>query len=315
MSDRARDPLIEEALRWLVVLRDPSADEGERRAFERWRAADPAHEAAWRRAQAVWQRADILAPHLKDRRPAHQPSGRRRWLQAAAVGAVAIPAGVLLLRSDLLSDLLADFRTAAGERRTFALADGSNVELAGASALSVSFDARSRCLRLVEGEAFFDVAPEPARPFIVEAGGGRTQALGTAFDVKLGDRSVLVAVSAHKVAVSLHGEAPTIVEQGQTVRYTAAGIEPAQAADLRAIEAWRRDRLVFHDAPLGDVIADLQRCRGGRILLTDGRLRDLKVTAVFDTRQVDAALATIANTLPIRLHRFTDWLVVLSPKG
>jgi transmembrane sensor len=315
MSDRAPDPLIEEALRWLVVLRDPSADDAERRAFERWRAVDPAHEAAWQRAQAVWQRADILAPYLKDRRSARPPSGRRRWLRAAAVGAVAIPAGVLLAGSGLLSDLLADFRTAAGERRTFALADGSNVELAGASALSVSFDGRSRRLRLVEGEAFFDVAPEPGRPFIVEAGGGRTQALGTAFDVKLGDRSVLVAVSTHKVAVSLRGEAPTIVEQGRMVRYTAAGIEPAQAADLRAVEAWRRDRLVFHDAPLGDVIADLQRCRGGRILLTDGWLRDLKVTAVFDARQVDAALATIASTLPIRLHRFTDWLVVLSPKG
>jgi transmembrane sensor len=315
MSDRARDPLIEEALRWLVVLRDPSADEADRRAFERWRAADPAHEAAWRRAQAVWQRADILAPHLRERRPVRPPSGRRLWLRAAAVGAVAIPAGVLLVRSDLLSDLLADFRTAAGERRTFALADGSTVELAGASALSVEFDTRSRRLRLIEGEAFFDVAREPARPFIVEAGGGRTHALGTAFDVKLGDGSVVVAVLAHKVAVSLHGEAPTIVEQGQAIRYTADRIEPAQAADLRAVEAWRRDRLVFQDAPLGEVIADLQRCRGGRILLPDGRLRDLKVTAVFDMRQVDAALATIASTLPIRLHRLTDWLVVLSPKG
>lgn len=315
MSDRARDPLIEEALRWLVVLRDPSADEADRRAFERWRAADPAHEAAWRRAQAVWQRADILAPHLRERRPVRPPSGRRLWLRAAAVGAVAIPAGVLLVRSDLLSDLLADFRTAAGERRTFALADGSTVELSGASALSVEFDTRSRRLRLIEGEAFFDVAREPARPFIVEAGGGRTHALGTAFDVKLGDGSVVVAVSAHKVAVSIHGGTPMIVEQGQAIRYTADRIEPAQAADLRAVEAWRRDRLVFQDAPLGEVIADLQRCRGGRILLTDGRLRDLKVTAVFDTRQVDAALATIASTLPIRLHRLTDWLIVLSPKG
>ena len=65
MSDRARDPLIEEALRWLVVLRDPSADEADRRAFERWRMADPAHEAAWRAGEMYEKR-------VKDQEKARQ---------------------------------------------------------------------------------------------------------------------------------------------------------------------------------------------------------------------------------------------------
>ena len=63
------------------------------------------------------------------------------------------------------------------------------------------------------------------------------------------------------------------------------------------------------------MVADLERCRGGRIILTDSRLRALPVTAVFDVRQTDAALDTIAGILPIRLHRMTDWLVVLSPRN
>lgn len=311
MSDQVRDPLIEEALRWLVVLRDPSADEADRRAFDLWCAADPAHEAAWRRAQEVWTRADILAPAMQGRTssPPVRRWNRRRWLQVAAVSAVAIPVGLLLIRSNFF----ADFRTAAGQRRTINLGDGSTVELAGASALSVSFSAESRRLRLVAGEAFFDVAPE-ARPFLVEAGAGRVGALGTAFDIKLNEGSVTVAVSKHRVSVSIDGSPGTIVEQGQVVRYTATRIEPAQAADLGKIEAWRRDRLVFQDAPLGEVIADLERCRGGRIVLTDARLRAMPVTAVFDARQTDAALATIAGTLPIRVRRFTDFLVVLSPR-
>src|SRR5690348_5588628 len=288
MSDHVRDPLIEEALRWLVVLRDPSASEADRRAFDLWRAADPAHEAAWRRAQEVWTRADILAPAMQGRAPSppvHRFWTRRRWLQAAAVSAVVIPVGLLLARSHFL----AGFRTAAGERRTINLGDGSTVELAGASALSVSFDADSRRLRLVAGEA--------------------------SFDVKLGETAVTVAVSKHRVSVSIDGSPGTIVEQGQVVRYTATRIEPAQAADLGKVEAWRRDRLIFQDAPLGEVIADLERCRGGRIVLTDARLRAIPVTAVFDTRQTDAALATIAGTLPIRVRRFTDFLVVLSPRN
>lgn len=313
MSDHVRDPLIEEALRWLVVLRDPSAGEDDRRAFDLWRAADPAHEAAWRRAQEVWTRADILAPAMQGRAsspPARRVWSRRRWLQAMAVSAVVIPVGLLLVRSNFF----ADFRTAAGERRTINLGDGSTVELAGASALSVSFDANSRRLRLVAGEAFFDAAPE-ARPFLVEAGAGRVSALGTAFDIKLAEASVTVAVSKHRVSVSIDGSPGTIVEQGQVVRYTATRIETLQAADLGKVEAWRRDRLIFQDAPLGEVIADLERCRGGRIVLTDARLRAIPVTAVFDTRQTDAALATIAGTLPIRVRRFTDFLVVLSPRN
>ncbi|MBS0221418.1 MAG: FecR family protein [Proteobacteria bacterium] len=311
MSDQVRDPLIEEALRWLVVLRDPSAKEADRRAFDLWRSADPAHEAAWRRAQETWRHADILAPALQGQAssPVRRSWNRRRWLQAATVGTVAIPVGTLLLRSDLL----ADFRTAAGERRTIGLEDGSTVELAGASALSVSFNAKSRLLRLVAGEAFFNVVPE-ARPFLVEAGAGRVRALGTAFDIKLAETAVIVAVSMHRVSISIGGIPGMIVEQGQVVHYTAARIEPAQAANLRKVEAWRHDRLIFEDAPLGEVIADLERCRGGRIVLTDARLRAMPVTAVFDVRQTDAALATIARTLPVRVHRFTDFLIVLSPR-
>src|SRR5215472_4309369 len=106
MTDRVEDPLLEEALRWFVLLRDDPPSENDRRAFERWRATDAAHEAAWQRAQAVWERADILKPAF-DRgavvksfplavRP--QPLTRRRWLQAAAVLAVVAPAAYLANR-------------------------------------------------------------------------------------------------------------------------------------------------------------------------------------------------------------------------
>src|SRR5262249_27239659 len=97
MTDRVEDPLLEEALRWFVLLRADSPAGVDRRALERWRAADAAQEAAWQRAQSVWDRADILTPAfdrgavvksfpLATARP--QPLTRRRWLQAATVLAV-----------------------------------------------------------------------------------------------------------------------------------------------------------------------------------------------------------------------------------
>jgi transmembrane sensor len=319
MPDRVEDPVLEEALRWFVVLHDASHDDNDRQAFERWRAADAAHEAAWQRAQAVWARADILKPAFGRSSgtaatpvpvpvPRARRLGRRRWLQAAAAAAVAVPAAIVASRPELW----ADHRTAPGERRTVRLADGSTVELAGASALSVSFAAGTRQLRLVAGEAFFSVAPE-ARPFVVAAGEGRSRALGTAFNIKLAGDTVTVTVTEHRVEVT-GPDRRVEVEQGQQVRYDARTLQAPRPADLRAVEGWRRDRLVFQDATLAEVVADLERSRGGRIVLTDSRLRALPVTAVFDARQADAALATIADILPIRLHRVTDWLVVLSPR-
>ena len=322
MTDRAEDPLIEEALRWFVLLRDHSHDESDRRAFERWRAADTAHEAAWQRAHEVWARADLLEPvyggsksavvtPFRDTARRPRPLGRRRWMQAAAAAAIAAPAAYLISRPDLW----ADHRTAAGERRIVNLADGSTAELAGGSALSVSFGKDARQLRLVAGEAFFTVAPDATRPFIVEAGEGRTRALGTAFDVKLSGESVTVTVMEHRVEVSTSPDRKVELGQGEQVRYVARDLHAPHPADMRIAGAWRHDRLVFQDAPLGEVVADLERSRGGRIVLTDSRLRALPVTAVFDARQADVALTTIAGILPITLHRVTDWLIVLSPKG
>jgi transmembrane sensor len=149
---------------------------------------------------------------------------------------------------------------------------------------------------------------------VVDAAAGRTRALGTAFDVKLGADSVTVSVTERSVEVSVEG-ADRVVGEGQQVRYGRKKIGAVREADLGQVEAWRRDRLIFQEAPLGEVIADLERYRGGRIVITDSRLRDIPVTAVFDTRKADAAVDTIAATLPIRVRRLTDLLVVLSPEA
>lgn len=334
MQEHRQDPLIEEALRWLVVLKDREATDADREAFDLWRRGDPRHEEAWARAQQVWMRVGKIGPAFANRapaaagtpplaavsslrpslsRPAARPAmpGRRRFLYAAAAAAVvAVPAGVVLTRPGLF----ADHGTSVGERRGFSLEDGTTVELAAASSLSVDFTAGARRVVLHDGEAFFKVARETARPFIVEAAGGQTQALGTAFDIKRQGSDVTVAVAEHSVAVSTGGTR-TVVEQGQQVRYGQQRLGAVRAADLGQVEAWRRDRLVFQEASLGDVIADLERYRGGRIVITDSRLRDIPVTAVFDARQADAALDTIASSLPIRLRRITDLVVVLSPRA
>ena len=311
MQEQGRDPLIEEALRWLVTLKDRNASAADRAAFEDWLAADPRHQAAWTRAESIWMRVGKFGPAFSSRsagtagsRPALEapavaarptaparPPGRRRLLYAAAaVAAVGVPATVLLSRPDFL----ADHATAVGECRTVTLDDGSTVELAGASSLSVAFSTDVRRVVLHGGEAFFAVARDEGRPFVVEAADGQSQALGTKFDIRRQGAEVTVAVAEHAVAVSIIGRR-VVVEQGQQVRYGGRGVGPVRPADLARVGAWRRDRLVFHETPLGEVIADLERYRGGRIVMTSSRLRGLPVTAEFDTRRADEALDTIAD--------------------
>lgn len=347
MQEQHHDPLIEEALRWFGVLKDPKASDEDRRAFSAWLKEKPEHEAAWRQAQRVWMRVGKIGPAFANspqasvvipepptvvvkrppplradpalrpfgsrpgasRRP---PSRRRRGLLIAAVAAVCVaaPVGALLWRPGLL----ADHATAVGERRSVTLADGSSVELAGASSISVDFAAGIRRVVLREGEAFFTVAGDADRPFVVEADGTRVRALGTSFDVKLGDGSVTVAVSEQSVEVTAEGRPPVVVDSGQQVRASRGSLGDVREADLARVEAWRQDRLAFHETPLGDVVADLQRYRTGRIVLTEARLGDLTVSAAFEAGQADAAIDTLASTLPIRIRRFTPLLIVLSPR-
>lgn len=318
MTDDQPPSLMEDALHWLAVLQDGAVSPAERRAFEVWLAASPAHREAWQRAQYVWARLDTLAPALRDAREtsgtiltlADRRPSRRRWLQLAAAASVAIAAGGYVLSEP---GLFADYATGIAQRRTLRLADGSSIELGSDSALSVSLGSRERLVTLYKGEAFFTVAADAGRPFMVKAAGGSTQALGTAFNIKAVADSVIVTVAEHAVVVAAPAGEQVVLAEGQQVRYGPAGLAAVVAADLPDVLGWRRNRLVFQDAPLGDVVADLQRYCHGRVLIADEGLRRLPVTAVFDAGQAEAAIDTIARTLPIRLRHFSRLLTVITP--
>lgn len=305
---------------WFVRLADGDAGDAEHARFRAWLAAAPEHRAAWERTCRLWSRLDGLAPALQGRAaevaaaaplPAGPRLSRRRWLAGAVAAAAVAVAGGAWVRDN---HLLADRRTATGERRAVTLADGSAVELGSASALSVEFTERQRKVVLHAGEAFFRVAADPVRPFVVAAGDGETRALGTAFNVRHGAAAIEVTVTEHAVAVSLGGGEAIAVGAGQQVRYADGRLGDVRAVDTAAALAWRQDRLVFHEAPLGEVVADLGRHRPGRIVITDAAVARIPVTGSFRTDRTDDALRTVAQTLPVDVTRVTDLLVFLGPR-
>ncbi|KAB2658083.1 FecR family protein [Brucella tritici] len=311
MKEFETDPVYMKALEWFVLLQDKTVSADDRRAFSAWIASDPAHRVAYERAQTLWQRFDAVKPEFdRFRQSGHKLGSRvgRRGVLGGLAALVLVPGAYLMSRPGLF----ATYQTGVGERRSFTLADGSTVELGSYSALSVDFSDISRNLVLHGGQGFFQVASDPSRQFVVGANGGTITALGTAFDVKLVDHAVTVSVVEHAVSVAFGQSEPVRLDEGWQITYGSDEAALPQRADQQTVEAWRNDRVIFEDVPLRRVLNELERYRRGRIFLTDTEVGNMPVTAIFDTRDAEAALATIAETLPVRVLNGSGWVTVVT---
>ncbi len=311
MNEDATDPIVMEALEWFVRMRDDKVTAADRQAFEAWLTANGAHVAAWEHAQTLWARFDIMQPEFDRMRRGRPLLSRRNFV----LGSVAIIGGLGGLYAINQPGLFAEYKTDIGERRTIGLPDGSTVELGSYSALSTHFSETERRIELYRGEGFFDVSGDPARPFLVDAGGGNTRALGTKFDVKFVDDLVTVAVSEHAVQVQGGGFSNLRLEEGWQVSYGRDGLGQPIEASLDTVEAWRSDRIIFQDVPLRRVLAELERYRRGRIILMDSSIGDIPVTAIFETARTESALQTIADTLGIRLLSAANYVTLVYRAG
>lgn len=297
----------EAAIGWWVRLDRGALSHAELLAFRAWIARDPAREAAFEDICGLWGNLEGLRPQI----PSGSPRLRRRlWLWHAAAAALAL---ALWSASDELSILWrADFSTGTGEVRTVTLEDGSRVELNARTAIARDFSGGQRRLALLRGEAWFDVAPDPSRPFTVEAGGGITTAAGTSFDIATEKARTDVTVTEHSVKVAAGGGTVTVAAGEQTAYGPGFSVLPHYAADAENATAWRRGKLIFQDKPLGEVIASLGHYHRG-LFLAAPSIRDRRVSGVFSTAKPLEALRAIELSLGLRALYLGDYLVLLRP--
>lgn len=303
--------LSDEAISWVVRLNSGRATADDQQEFALWRAQSPAHESAALEAEAVWNGIGTAGGEHREteRKLARAKLTRRGVLGGGAV----LIAGAGLYKSGIVGPhLFADYTTAVAEQRSIVLPDGSNVSLNGASALSVDYTAERRALTLFRGQGIFSVVADASRPFIVEAGGGTARALGTVFDVDLRPTDTVVTVVEGRVAVATSASRHAIdVDGDQRVHYAAGAVPSAPLpVDAGAETAWGRGKLIFNNRSLGDVIAEVERHRSGRILLIGSRLQRLQVTGVFEVSDPDSILRMIEETLPVQVTRL-PWVTVI----
>lgn len=303
--DQPLDPLTEQALEWLVQLHSGTADESAWLAYDHWCQASADNQSAALHAERLWT---CLGSALQ--RPRHK--GRRVAMLGLAL-TIAATAGLGF--SGHQQGWMADQRTGVGERRQVQLADGSTLELAPQTRVDIDLQAGQRTLRLYAGELHVQVAADPSRPFVVQAAAGEMRALGTGFDVRRDGEQVRLVVTEHSVRARVRQPGNTEqvdVPAGEGFSYDGQHVLGPYPVDASAITAWRRDRLIFDGQPLGEVLQSLSRYHSGLLLVLDSELKQLPVTGIFDTADLDAQLTLLARSLPIRV-RHLPWLTLVEP--
>jgi transmembrane sensor len=301
MSNDPRSRIDEQALGWFVRLRDEPVGEADRASFAKWRLADPAHARAFDELNLLWSDLGDVPDVVRDA-PAFEAARPRRRSHRAGLGGIAAVFGALALTFGSygalappggIRALFADVRTAPGETKDLMLPDGTQVRLAGASALSYEVGTQDRRVTMIAGRAFFNVRHERSRPFRVFAASAEIRDIGTAFEVATGSRQSSVAVAQGQVDIALAGGGATSLRAGQRIAF-GKSLGPVTTLAPRDVAPWRNDRMLFDNAPLKDVLAELESDGAGRIVLLDPALGKKRLTGAFDTRRPRQALEAVA---------------------
>jgi transmembrane sensor len=287
--------LSDEAIAWVVRLNSGTATQQDRAAYLRWRAESPRHENAAIEAESLWHGVGVAV----GRKPSAALINRRALLAFGAVGLAGLSAAYVSMPATERGMRLA---TATGERRSFRLQDGSSLSLNASSRALVDFRPDARRVTLENGQAIFDVARDPVRPFRVTAGGGEIVALGTRFDVDMRKSGVAVTVLGGAVEITQAPGSATQLEAGQQILFgDDIGLARPRPADAEDAAAWQSGRLVFAERPLSDIVAAIARYRRRPLFIASSRLGGLRLTGAFDLDDTDKVLTAMTETLPVKV--------------
>jgi transmembrane sensor len=261
---------------------------------------------------------------IRGRTPAQVPGMRARWHTAAlrAAAAVIVVAGAgLLWKASRLEERTApaaraavvEYATAVGRVDTIRLADGTSVVLGPSSRiqLAATYGGRARELTL-DGQAFFEVVHDDARPFVVRTSSAILRDVGTSFsvysDLERGTRVAVTSGAVDVAAVAATDGEPTVLHGGDRAEVLGDRMTVERGTVSGEELSWTRGTLVFHDATMTSVAADLRRWYGIRLLIEDTTLAARRVTATFDHGSVDDVGRVLAAVVGGSFSRSGDTL-------
>lgn len=327
VRDKSADAIAEEAADWIIRLSATDAPPEDHREFVAWLKRSPVHLSAYLGVERTWanlgqvdatRRIDVEAllaqpdtnvvqlgappPRAGIRAPS------RSLITAFAACALIACAGLIWFQLQFANR----FTTGIGEQRTLRLSDGSTIVLNTDTAVRVSFTDAVREVKLLHGEALFNVAKNRARPFRVRSDEVIAQAVGTSFVVRRKATQTVVTVIEGEVAVvdyaQMNVTAPSVIPElavhvsaGSRADVADKKIRTATVANPAAVTSWRSGRLIFDGEPLIDVIAEFNRYNEVQLVLENSQLSGERISGVFDADQ------------PLALARFLERSGAIEP--
>ncbi|MHC2257342.1 transmembrane sensor [Bradyrhizobium embrapense] len=286
-----------------------------------WGGQSTAHSEALAQASLLWDQLGPAGANLLKRRGdsmlgdiRRQPRMTRR---AVLGGALATSAAAYLVVSPplqlwpSLQDVMADYRTAAGEQRNLAIDGGVKVTMNTGTSVNVQSDEASfDRIEILTGEAVIATA-SASRELRVVAGDGEMSARQAQFNVRHEQRNTCVTCLEGEVQVTRHG-AVAALRAGQQVSYAALGLAAPMSVDPAEVTAWRDGMLIFHDAPLGNVVTEINRYRSGKVMVTNAELERRLVNGRFRIDNVDGILAMFQQIFGAKARHLPGGIVLLS---
>lgn len=305
-----RSERLDQAAHWIARLRHPAVSARDRDEFGDWLDADIANPDAFDEMALLWQRLEVVKQLPLATTPSRRFLSRPILAAAAAILMLIGAAAILLTGADA-------YATRVGEQRNVVLDDGSRMALNTDTRVRVELAADRRDVTLQRGEAYFEVTPDPERPFVVRTPHGSVRAVGTAFCVRvLADRS-RVMVRSGEVAVYPASEtdpSPSALGAGAGLEFDARDVGRAQHIDVSVATAWREGRLIYDGVTLAQMIEDLNRYMPRKMVIGDTELAQTRVSAVLRVEEQQATLNALSRILPLRWVELSDDLILLRPK-
>jgi transmembrane sensor len=197
-----------------------------------------------------------------------------------------------------------DYRTPVGGLASVPMSDGSKVTLNTNSEIHIALTEKERRVALDQGEAFFEVAKDPRRPFVVEAGNRRVIAIGTRFSVRREANDIRVVVTEGQVRVEQKGtrlEPPANLRAGDVARASEAGLmlQKRQLPEVEEALSWRTGYLVFHETVLAEAVAEFNRYNTRKIVIQDPEVAAFKFSGNLRSTNFEGFVRLLEEGFPI----------------
>ncbi|MCA6112681.1 FecR family protein [Bradyrhizobium cenepequi] len=320
------DPVQREAYEWISRFMRGDMTSAEVEAMKTWYGRSQAHSAAYADARRAWNALGPIASARMQESTGSAPTvqaNSSRTRRSAPIGRRALIGGALAASTAFVlakppldlwpsySELMADYRTAAGEQRQVTLADTVSLDLNTKTSISVrSQTADQTQIELIAGEVAFSTSAASSE-LTVFAASGRIVTTRSDFNLRCDGSHVSIVCLDGSLNVMWNNNI-TRLNARQQISYSDQGVSGVMAADPENVMAWRHGQLIFEGTPVAEVVAEINRYRSGRIVLVNEDIGRRLLTARLPTSQTDRIVTQIVHIFGAKARYLPGGIVLLA---